>query len=255
MGIEIRPGGETEATAQAGLAIGQGERAKEERARADRAAEQAAADRVRQMSHEWELQKALLDAQQDFAHEQRLKQAQLDAEARAHEWETEKMELHSRIEFEAEERERQKEIEAFLSTDKYINDKVTSGEWTPERAEGPSFINAYQHIKLGRPEIIARLGGDPEYVQKIQGRPVQSSLAKERQQLEAIVGEVEMPSLLSLPELRQRANEIMGETTGADLVAPTKTGAVATVRTVEDYNKLPSGAEYIDPNGNRRRKP
>jgi hypothetical protein len=242
MPIEIRQTGEVEAAAAAGIAIGQAERAKEERARAEREAEQAAQARAQQVAREWDLQKMMLNSQQDFAHEQRLQQTRLDAEARSEEWQVEKMEMASRLDFEAEERERQREYGEFLNTDKYIRDKVTSGEWSEEKAEGPFFMNAYQHSKLDKPEIAERLGGSPEYVQKLQGgqpttltpeeqekaarikaglapratAPKEEDLAKERRQLEAIVGELEMPSLLSLPELRQRAAEI----TGAGLVAP-----------------------------------
>lgn len=252
MSIELRQPGEASAVAAAGTAIGAGERAKEERARAERAEEQAAQTRAHQVAQEWDLQKMVLNSQQDFAHEQRLQQAQLEGEARAQEWQVEKMEMASRLDFEAEERERQREYSEFLNTDKYIRDKVTSGELTSEKAEDLFFMNAYQHSKLNKPEIIERLGGSPEYVQKAQGvrtqRPASVSeqkwgllspeeqlnvarglrpqgqkgdLARERRQLEAIVGEVELPSLMSLPELRQRATEIMGTTQDANSTGQT----------------------------------
>lgn len=169
MAIEIRPSGEPVAIAQAGLAIGQAEREKEERARAERAAEQASQDRARQMAMEWDAQKMLLNSQQDFAHEQRLHQTDLEAEARAKEWEVQKMVLRSQMDFQQEEQARQKEYDEFLTTEKYIRDKVTSGELPPEKAEDLYFMNAYQHSKLDKPEVVARLGGSTEYVQKIQG--------------------------------------------------------------------------------------
>lgn len=269
MGIEIRQPGEAKLAVMEGTAIGQAERAKEERARADRAAEQAAQDRARQVAQEWDLQKMMLNSQQDFAHQQRLHQADLEAEARSKEWEVQKLELRSQMDFQKKEQARQKEYDEFLATDKYINDKVASGEWTPERAEGPLFMNAYRHPHLDKPEIVARLGSSVEYTQKLQGtrtqRPASVSeqrwglltpeeqfksarvesgleprakaggeedLARERRQLEAIVGEVEMPSLLSLPDLRKRAAEIMGTTIGTDLVAPGQTLDADTARQI-----------------------
>ncbi len=110
MAIRKEQPGASVAAAQAGLAIGKGKRAEEDRARAER--EQARAQQIaaqqsaRQAAMEWEQQKMLLNSQQDFAHEMRMRQAGLDKEARAEEWQTEKMEMTSRFDFEQDERER-----------------------------------------------------------------------------------------------------------------------------------------------------
>ena len=110
-------------------------------------------------------------------------QFDIEAEVRARANELWKMETASRLDFEAAETERQREYSEFLNTDKYIRDKVTSGEWSEEKAEGPLFMNAYQHAKLDKPEIAERLGSAPEYVQKTQGR--EPSLLTPEEQLDA----------------------------------------------------------------------
>ena len=110
MGIEIRPSGESTAYAAAGQTIGKAERAKEERARGERQAQQAqdlaARQRADQMAMDWELQKMQMRSQLDFQQELRDKQYEYDKFNRAKEWEVEKMELASRFDFEQEEKER-----------------------------------------------------------------------------------------------------------------------------------------------------
>ena len=133
MAIEIRPSGEPAAIAQAGLTIGQGERAKEERARADEKAQMAAQDRARQMAMEWDAQKMLLNSQQDFAHEQRLHQSDLEAEARAKEWEVQKMELRSQMDFQREEQERQQKLTRIDNALMTIEKEHDAGHFPDER--------------------------------------------------------------------------------------------------------------------------
>lgn len=137
MGIEIRPSGEAAGYAQAGTIIGQAEKGKEERARAERQAEQsqqiAAQNSARQMAQEWEIQKMLLNSQQDFAHEQRLRQADLDTEARAKEWEVDKMEMRSKLDFEQEEKERVRDNVVAVAGEKTLLESPMSDE---ERSRG-----------------------------------------------------------------------------------------------------------------------
>ena len=93
-------------------------------------------------------------------------QFDIEAEVRARANELWKMETSSRLDFEAQERGRQKEYDEFLTTEKYIRDKVTSGELPSKKAEDLYFMNAYQHSKLDKPEVVARLGSSAEYVQR-----------------------------------------------------------------------------------------
>jgi len=51
------------------MAVGAGERAKEERARAEREQQRALEMQARDAARAWELQKLILNSQQDFAHE------------------------------------------------------------------------------------------------------------------------------------------------------------------------------------------
>jgi multidrug efflux pump subunit AcrA (membrane-fusion protein) len=134
MPIRIEQPGAAKAAAQAGIAIGRGKRAEEERARAER--EQARAQQIaaqqaaRKAAIEWEQQKMLLNSQQDFAHEMRIRQAGLDAEARSREWQVEKMELASRIDFEQDEKERIRRKAEYTAGRDSINDNenLTDGQ-------------------------------------------------------------------------------------------------------------------------------
>lgn len=134
MPIRIEQPGAAKAATQAGVLIGKGKRAEEERARAER--EQARAQQIaaqqaaRKAAIEWEQQKMLLNSQQDFAHEMRIRQAGLDAEARSREWQVEKMELASRIDFEQDEKERIRRKAEYTAGRDSINDNenLTDGQ-------------------------------------------------------------------------------------------------------------------------------
>lgn len=171
MAIEIRQQGEAGLYAQAGHAIGAAQKAEREQQiavqRENMLIENAERRRAEQVSRDWDLQKMVLNSQQDFAHQQRLHQADLEAEARSKEWEVQKMELRSQMDFQKEEQARQKEYDEFLSTEKYIRDKVASSELPKEKADDLYFMNAYQHSNLNKPEIVARLGGTAEYIQRV----------------------------------------------------------------------------------------
>lgn len=200
MAIEIRPSGEPGAIAQAGLAVGQAERAKEERARADRAAEQAAQDRARRVAQDLEIQKMMFNSQQEFAHEQRLRQVELDKEARSYEWEKEKMELRSQMDFQQEEKDRLKNIESVtnqISTlDKY-KDQLDSRQYTEKMFE---LQTALDNAKAGGNITSGRLP-TPE---KESTSPV---LAK-RKVLEAWFGEEAKVSSISDMEQQLKENGI-----------------------------------------------
>lgn len=139
MPIRIEQPGAAKAAAKAGVAIGKGKRAEEDRARAER--EQARAQQVaaqqsaRKAALEWEQQKMLFNSQQDFAHEMRMKQSQLEKEARAEEWQVEKMELASRMDFEQDEKERLRiKAEYTAGRDTLDKKKDTMPEGEYERA-------------------------------------------------------------------------------------------------------------------------
>ena len=119
MSIRLEQPGASKAAATAGAMVGKGERAKEDRARAEQQRQQqeaiAAQQSARTAALEWEKEKMFMRSQQDFAHEMRMKQVGLDKEARAHEWEKEKMELASQNDFKEEEKERIRKRGVFKS--------------------------------------------------------------------------------------------------------------------------------------------
>lgn len=101
-----------------------------------------------------------------------LKQVQeqfdIEAEVRARANELWKMETASRLDFEQKEKFRQEEIAEYWATEKYIDSKKAEGIDEKE-IENMRFMNDYKHEELGLPEITARLGSSPEYMQKLQG--------------------------------------------------------------------------------------
>lgn len=63
------------------------------------------------------------------------------------------------------------------------------------------------------------------------------------------------PEMVELQEAYQkRYNEARAANFGAKKEEPAQKNDIPTVMTAEDYNNLPSGSEYIDPEGNKRRK-
>ena len=161
MGIRKEQPGAAKAAAQAGLAIGKGKRAEEDRARTER--EQARAQQIavqqsaRQAALEWEQQKMLLNSQQDFAHEMRMRQAQLDKEARAEEWQTEKMELVSKFDFEQEEKERIRRTATYNAGKESIDDNEGL---TDEQKAQANFLLSTKYTDI--PEAAAGLGMKPQ---------------------------------------------------------------------------------------------
>ena len=150
MSIVIRPSGEAAAAATTGAIIGAGERAKEERARAERKAARAAQQRERQLAREWEMQKFLMRSQQDFAHEQRMIQVGLDKEARAREWEVEKAEILSRIDLERDEKERSRKLDILYNKQRTLQSCEEKDE--PEiKAELEVINDQIEATKLGVP--------------------------------------------------------------------------------------------------------
>ena len=114
MGITIQQPGATEAAAAAGTAIGKGQRAKEDRASAERkqaqTAQRAAQQKAQQVAMDWELQKMQMRSQQEFEQELADKQWDYERFNRAKAWDIEKMELTSRMDFQQEEQERIREL-------------------------------------------------------------------------------------------------------------------------------------------------
>jgi hypothetical protein len=157
MAIEYRPSGEAQAVAQAGRTIGAGERAKEERSRAERKQQRSLEAQARDAAKAWEWQKFILNSQQDFAHEQRMRQAQLDAEARAKEWEVEKMQLASQFDFEQDEKERLKRKATYVAGKEAIDNNEGL---TDQQKEIAHFLLSSKYTDI--PEAATGLGYKPQ---------------------------------------------------------------------------------------------
>jgi len=114
MAIRIEQPGASESAARAGSIIGKGQRAAEDRARAEREMvrkeEEKARAKAQKVSLEWELQKMADQSRRAYEREMRQEDYRLAAEDRAAAWEIEKMELTSRHDFEQEEQERMQNL-------------------------------------------------------------------------------------------------------------------------------------------------
>lgn len=132
MAIVKRQPGEAKAAAQAGAVIGAGQRATEERARAERAErqkEQIAAQREqRKAAMKWELKKMQMRSEQDFQQELADRQWDFEKYNRAKAWEIEKMELTSQLDFEKEEKKRSQRMEEGEIGLKQIEKAIESGQ-------------------------------------------------------------------------------------------------------------------------------
>jgi hypothetical protein len=197
MGIEIRPSGEAAAYASAGQIIGAGQRAEEERARADEQAARNQQLQAQDMARQWEVQKMLLNSQQDFSHEQRMRQVELDKEARSHEWELQKAEIASRMDFEQQEKERIRRTAAYTAGRDVINENEGLSK---EQKDAANFRLSSKYPDI--PEAAAGLGMNPREQQ------AQTTVQK-RRELEAIIGP-ELGKLMSLDELQAEADRITG---------------------------------------------
>lgn len=114
MAIRIEQPGAAKAAAAAGTAIGKGQRAKEDRASAERkqaqTAQRAAQQKTQQVAMDWELQKMQMRSQQEFEQELADKQWDYERFNRAKAWDIEKLELRSRMDFQQEEQERLRQV-------------------------------------------------------------------------------------------------------------------------------------------------
>ena len=146
MAITIQQPGAAKAAAAAGTAIGKGQRAKEDRARAEReqitttqqvarAAQRADQQKAQQVAMDWELQKMQMRSQQEFEQELRDKQREFDKFNRAKDWDLEKLELRSHIDFEMEEKERTEKIGRAQAKHDQVNKHITEGLIPPREKD------------------------------------------------------------------------------------------------------------------------
>lgn len=188
--------------------------------------------------------------------------AQMDLEAamQAHRWELEKMQVRSRLDFERQERERMRKLDDIDNALRQIDREVEAGRISEKQANVLRFnqemkrYGAAPPVSLIRPPTPER----PRYV-----TPSQQMAAYRLLQGE----EFEEPSWYEKPfglgklteeelfykEMLERIAR--GEPTAPGIPAGTISTGLPIVRNDADFDALPSGAEFIDPQGNKRRKP
>lgn len=114
MGISIRQPGETTDTARAGAIIDKGQRAQEERARAEREAVRKAEEKARMKAQEtamaWELQKMQMESQRAYMRETRQEDYRLAAADRAAEGAIDRIEFSKNLDHQYKEKQRLEKI-------------------------------------------------------------------------------------------------------------------------------------------------
>ena len=255
MAIRYRSALEPELAAATGAAIGKAEARKKQQEIDWQRESEIRANQLKMQLQEQEIQR-------QFFNEQRREQIAIDRELRAHEWETDKMVLASQADFAKQEQVRQKAYDEFLSQQKMIDDNTNLSDmdkWnikvqSAQKVEKYNFSEANEI--LGKESTIE------------QGRK-QSEAAEVRNEVAAYLGR-DVANLLPLSqgvEMMNREKARLGEASAAAVPAATAYGVenlptegipaanVPAVITDEDYNKLPSGTEFMDEEGKKWRKP
>lgn len=196
-------------------------------------------------------------------------------------WEIEKMELRSRLDFEREEKERIRKLDSIDSALQQIDKEVLAGRLTEQEAY-PIKLK-YQMNKMGVDTPISllppgdeeeRFGVQPYWMRgrdAPEGTPERQLYdAKMEQQISGVrAGTVPYyldPTFISTyPEAARQSQEARGiflsDEEFSDLmrgITPTESMPIPELPTITsdvEYDALPSGTEFIDPEGNRRRKP
>jgi hypothetical protein len=174
MAIRIEQPGATEAAARTGSILGKAQRAKEERARAER--EQARADaaamqrQARQDEIKFALQKRQIDWQRALVKEQRSEDYRLMAEDRAAERAIERIELSKDLDHQYKEQERQRQRQE-------INNKRTEIQKDIDAGHSKEKDHAITLFNLDQAELAIDLGARPSLVSKI---PLDTDAAEQR---------------------------------------------------------------------------
>lgn len=240
MGIEVRHG-TVESIAKLGLLAGQSVAAQREAERAATLVQQAQAQ---------EHQRAMT-----------VYRAQLDLQAsmRSQEWELEKMEVRSRMDFEREERERMRKLDDIDSAMRQIDREVESGRITEVQSNALKFRQEMKRYGAAPPVSLIQPpteeGAEPPTISEqmraykiLQGEEFKEPTGFQKILPEWAGGKAE----LTEDELFYRE---LFEKTAKGIPSGTISQGLPTVRNDADFDALPSGALFIDPHGNQRRKP
>lgn len=263
MGIEIRPKNEAQVYAKTGALIGQAQR----------------------RAQEWELEKAEARSQLDFQQELRLRQLDDERVIKAREWELEKMMIRSRLDFEAEEKERLQKKQQFQAVMKQIDE---TDMLTPEKKELAKFQTAmkFQGVDIAdeilspkeeterygvmphwmRPDVLQTPYGQAQLTKSMLMKPEPEAV--KRTDVDAAIKGIQtyneryggvlnkLPLIGNAPSPEEQAayeyyKNILNE---AGLPTEDTQTEPIPVATEDEYNDLPVGVRYVDPQGNMRTK-
>jgi len=251
MAIRIQQAGLPELYAKAATLAGQAQRARELEQQAIRRQEQ-----IQSIQAQRESQQIALEQQRNM----RLLDAQLDLEMyeRSKRWEIDKMQLRSQVDFQREEQQRQRKLDSIDSALQQIDKEVLAGRMTEQEAY-PIKLK-YEIEKMGVDVPVSLVRPPAERAEKVVS-PTQRISAmralREEEYREPTWLEKFLPGgkgELS-PEI-QEEKQILQSIVKGEYTAPTGTisSGLPEPKTKVEYDRIPSGSQYIDSEGNVRIK-
>ncbi len=253
------------AAAKAGLQTGRRAAAKE--------ASKEAAQRAAQLQRQREQQ------QYDMSVREMQMEMSLEAERRARAWQIEKMEIASRLDFEREERDRQRRLESIDNKLRQLEKEKDEGRFS---ADDRAYSNAVAYWESQKtfvetgirpPKGGKQYGVEPywmEYKQAPEGTPERQLYESKLEQQVSGVRTGTLPWYLDPRYIRstaaeeERANrgifldpedidEFLGMGRGGEAIKAPITD-LPRPKSRAEYDALPKGTRYIDPEGNVRTK-
>lgn len=219
---------------------------------------QAESDRLEAQQQEFEYRKTL--RQQDMV-------IDLQMNERSKMWEIEKMELRSRLDFEREEKKRQQVLDQYEASVKYINDSDLFDERTKERLLFSAKLKASKADIPGLsrilfPEVYER-APTPKQVSPTQRISAMRALREEEYREPTLAQRAfaaVLPKAIYDPYLTpeiQAEKQILQNIISGQYAAPTGTisSGLPIVKNDADFDALPSGTQFVGPDGIKRTKP
>jgi hypothetical protein len=201
---------------------------------------------------------------EEFEREMSEFRAQLDIDAakRSQMWQLEKMEISSRLDFERAEKERVRKLDAVDNALRQIDREVEAGRITEAQAAPIRFAQEMKKFGASVPVSLIKPPTPP--------KPKTVSLSEQMRAYGLLQGE-ELKEPGWLPKL---AHSVTGGILGKEPLSeedifykemfekaakgiPTGTisSGLPVVKNDADFDALPSGTDFVDPEGNVRRKP
>lgn len=249
------------AVGKAGLAVGQAKAAQATAERAERKrSQQAALDAQREERRYRETIR-----QQDFA-------IDVQMQERAKMWEIEKMELRSRMDFQREEGERQQKLSGIDNKLTQLRKEKESGRFSADETAYNNAVSYWESQKgfietgVKPPTEGRQFGVQPYWMQYLSS---EYEGTREQQMAEGIleskasgVRTGTVPWYLDPKNIQTAAGRQAQESKGIFLTDEEIESFISgpqvetpTISSDEEYDVLPSGSEFIGPDGIKRRKP